>query len=43
MQNEGVRGFYKGLGPALLRVMPQSAITLVVYENLLSLLKAKSS
>lgn len=23
VQNEGVRGFYKGLGPALLRVMPQ--------------------
>ncbi|KAF5843664.1 mitochondrial carrier domain-containing protein [Dunaliella salina] len=40
-KHEGVRGFYKGLGPALLRVMPQSAITLVVYEKLLTLLKAQ--
>lgn len=38
--NEGVRGFYKGLGPALLRVMPQSAVTLVVYEKVLAVLKA---
>ncbi|EFJ46769.1 mitochondrial substrate carrier, partial [Volvox carteri f. nagariensis] len=37
-QREGLRGFYKGLGPALLRVMPQSAVTLVAYENILRLL-----
>ncbi len=37
---EGLRGFYKGLGPALLRVMPQSAVTLVAYENILRLLNA---
>jgi solute carrier family 25 folate transporter 32 len=36
---EGVRGFYHGLGPALLRVMPQSALTLVVYEKVLVFLK----
>jgi hypothetical protein len=35
---EGLGGFYKGLLPSLLRVMPQSAITLTVYERLLVLL-----
>ncbi|GBF94373.1 folate transporter chloroplastic [Raphidocelis subcapitata] len=34
-QREGAGGFYKGLAPSLLRVMPQSAITLAVYEALL--------
>jgi solute carrier family 25 folate transporter 32 len=34
-QREGFGGFYKGLAPSLLRVMPQSAITLAVYEALL--------
>ncbi|GIL96614.1 hypothetical protein Vretimale_2400 [Volvox reticuliferus] len=42
-QREGLRGFYKGLGPALLRVMPQSAVTLVAYEHILRLLDAASS
>mmetsp|Transcript_0 Transcript_0/g.2 ORF Transcript_0/g.2 Transcript_0/m.2 type:complete len:291 (-) Transcript_0:1386-2258(-) len=32
VRNEGVRGLYKGLFPNLLRVMPHSAITFVVYE-----------
>lgn len=32
-QHEGYRGFYKGLVPNLLRVMPATAITFVVYEN----------
>lgn len=35
---EGLAGFYKGLFPSLLRVIPQSAITLVVYERLLHIL-----
>lgn len=39
-RGEGVRGFYKGLGPALIRVMPQSAVTLVVYENVLRWLRS---
>lgn len=39
-QREGLLGFYKGLGPALVRTMPQSAVTLVVYENVLRLLDA---
>jgi hypothetical protein len=37
-QREGLAGFYKGLAPSLMRVMPQSAITLVVYEGLVRLL-----
>lgn len=42
-QREGIRGFYKGLAPALVRVMPQSALTLVVYENVLRLLQEHSA
>ncbi len=34
-RNEGVRGFYRGLGPALVRTLPQSALTLTVYEKML--------
>lgn len=30
---EGVSGFYKGLGPNLLRVVPSSCVTFLVYEN----------
>lgn len=36
---EGLGGFYKGLAPALIRVMPQSALTMVVYENVLRLIQ----
>jgi solute carrier family 25 (mitochondrial folate transporter), member 32 len=32
-REEGMRGFYRGIGPALLRVLPSTAITLLVYEN----------
>ncbi|KAL1980578.1 hypothetical protein VTN96DRAFT_3946 [Rasamsonia emersonii] len=31
--NEGVGGFYKGLGPNLLRVLPNTWVTFLVYEN----------
>jgi len=31
---EGYRGFYKGLSPNLLRVVPATMITFLVYENL---------
>jgi hypothetical protein len=37
-QREGLGGFYKGLMPSLLRVMPQSAITLMVYEGVVQLI-----
>jgi hypothetical protein len=32
-RNEGVSGYYKGLVPNLLRVVPATAITFVIYEN----------
>lgn len=35
-RSEGLGGFYKGLGPSLLRVVPASAITFVVYEQTLN-------
>ena len=31
---EGFKGFYKGLSPNLLRVVPATMITFVVYENI---------
>jgi solute carrier family 25 folate transporter 32 len=34
VRHEGVTGFYKGLVPNLIRVVPSSAITLTVYEGL---------
>jgi solute carrier family 25 folate transporter 32 len=30
---EGFAGFYKGLGPNLLRVLPSTWVTFLVYEN----------
>eukprot|EP01125_Pyxidicula_operculata_P007999 TRINITY_DN2697_c0_g1_i1.p1 TRINITY_DN2697_c0_g1~~TRINITY_DN2697_c0_g1_i1.p1 ORF type:complete len:237 (-),score=26.59 TRINITY_DN2697_c0_g1_i1:96-806(-) len=33
IKEEGVRGMYKGLLPNLLKVIPSTAITFVVYEN----------
>jgi solute carrier family 25 (mitochondrial folate transporter), member 32 len=32
-REEGVRGFYKGLGPNFIRVMPATWVTFLVYEN----------
>lgn len=31
-RHEGVRGFYKGLFPNLLKVIPSASITYLVYE-----------
>ncbi|XP_062102484.1 folate transporter 1, chloroplastic isoform X2 [Humulus lupulus] len=36
---EGVRGFYKGITPNLLKNVPAASITFIVYENVLKLLK----
>ena len=33
-KREGLSGFYKGLGPNLLRVIPSSCVTFLVYENI---------
>lgn len=38
---EGWVGFYKGLTPNLLRVIPATAVTFVVYENVSSFLMKK--
>ena len=32
-KQEGPKGFYKGLGPNLLRVLPSTWVTFLVYEN----------
>ncbi|KAL2007191.1 hypothetical protein VTN00DRAFT_8629 [Thermoascus crustaceus] len=32
-RKEGLSGFYKGLGPNLLRVLPSTWVTFLVYEN----------
>lgn len=32
-KNEGFLGFYKGLGPNLVRVVPSTCVTFLVYEN----------
>ena len=38
VQREGIRGLYKGLAPNLVRVMPQSAVTFLVYEAVMNLI-----
>ncbi|RHN42038.1 putative mitochondrial carrier domain-containing protein [Medicago truncatula] len=39
---EGLPGFYKGITPSLLKHIPISSISFVVYENVLKLLKLAS-
>ncbi|KAL6306826.1 mitochondrial carrier [Sparassis latifolia] len=39
---EGVRGFYRGLGTNLVRVLPGTCVTFVVYENLAWLLRTSA-
>ncbi|XP_031742407.1 folate transporter 1, chloroplastic isoform X2 [Cucumis sativus] len=36
---EGIRGFYRGITPNLLKNVPAASITFIVYENVLKLLK----
>lgn len=38
-RSEGVRGFYHGLGPSILRVLPATCITFVAYENITQALR----
>jgi len=38
-QDEGYRGFYRGLGTNLVRVLPGTCITFVAYENVAWLLR----
>ena len=37
-RQEGVSGFYKGMGPYLLRALPSTWVTFLVYENAMSFL-----
>ncbi|KAF2157912.1 mitochondrial carrier [Myriangium duriaei CBS 260.36] len=32
-RNEGTAGFYRGIGPNLIRVLPSTCVTFLVYEN----------
>jgi solute carrier family 25 (mitochondrial folate transporter), member 32 len=41
--HEGAVGFYRGLGTNLVRVLPGTCVTFVVYENLAWLLKRAAS
>lgn len=43
MAREGVGGLYKGLVPNVLRVMPQSALTFLVYETMMRHLQSISN
>ncbi|KAI9063488.1 mitochondrial carrier [Trametes sanguinea] len=40
---EGFRGFYRGLGTNLVRVLPGTCVTFVVYENLAWLLRSTAA
>jgi len=40
---EGLRGFYRGLGTNFVRVLPGTCVTFVVYENLAWLLRRTAS
>ncbi|GMH46006.1 hypothetical protein BSKO_13970 [Bryopsis sp. KO-2023] len=42
ISHEGWRGLYKGMIPNLLRVMPQAAITFMVYEKAIQVIEALS-
>ena len=38
LKREGFTGLYKGLVPNLLRVLPQAAVTFLVYETVMRIL-----
>ena len=42
LYGEGLRGFYRGMVPNLMRTMPQSAITFAVYEKILRLVRTQT-
>lgn len=39
LRNEGVKGFYKGLTPNMVRIFPSSGLFFLVYESVLLRLK----
>ncbi|PVU99498.1 hypothetical protein BB559_000667 [Furculomyces boomerangus] len=42
-RSEGWHGFYKGLGPNTIRVLPGTMITFLVYENVSTFYRSRSS
>lgn len=42
-REEGAKGFYRGLGTNLVRVLPGTCITLVVYENIAWILRRQAA
>lgn len=40
---ERIRGFYRGLGTNLVRVLPGTCVTFVVYENLAWMLRSTAA
>lgn len=42
-QGEGIRGLYRGMGANLVRVLPGTCVTFVVYENLAWLLRTSAA
>ncbi|KAH7888153.1 mitochondrial carrier domain-containing protein [Phlebopus sp. FC_14] len=42
-QGEGIKGFYRGLGTNLVRVLPGTCVTFVVYENLAWLFRTSAA
>lgn len=40
LQNEGPRGFYRGIAPEYLKVVPSVGIAFMTYETLKSLLSS---
>ncbi|KAI7903264.1 mitochondrial carrier domain-containing protein [Cokeromyces recurvatus] len=43
IQTEGYMGFYKGLAPNIIRVLPGTCVTFLVYENLTQYFKQHAS
>ena len=43
MKHEGLAGFYRGIGPNLLRVLPSTCVTFLVYETSRNFLAQKGS
>ncbi|KAJ7293502.1 mitochondrial carrier [Mycena rebaudengoi] len=42
-QHEGLRGFFRGLGPSLIRAIPSNAFAFFVYEGILRFLGAEKT
>ena len=39
VRNEGFRGFYRGMGPSVARVVPGAAVVFATYEQVRTLLR----